>query len=101
MCWSGWLGSGRTRDERLRMLTTLVVGGGPTGTEFAGEVRPPADGVPSGSSTGAGGTGRGAGGRLPGPVGGVQGSGGTLRRRPALEPAAFDCRRWLCRRRTS
>eukprot|EP00208_Stichococcus_sp_RCC1054_P000285 CAMPEP_0206135826 /NCGR_PEP_ID=MMETSP1473-20131121/1091_1 /ASSEMBLY_ACC=CAM_ASM_001109 /TAXON_ID=1461547 /ORGANISM="Stichococcus sp, Strain RCC1054" /LENGTH=532 /DNA_ID=CAMNT_0053527941 /DNA_START=118 /DNA_END=1716 /DNA_ORIENTATION=- len=28
---------GRTRAERLRMLTTLVVGGGPTGVEFAGE----------------------------------------------------------------
>jgi NADPH-dependent 2,4-dienoyl-CoA reductase/sulfur reductase-like enzyme len=30
--------AGRSRAERLRILTTVVVGGGPTGTEFAGEL---------------------------------------------------------------
>ncbi len=30
--------AGRSRSERLRILTTVVVGGGPTGTEFAGEL---------------------------------------------------------------
>ena len=30
--------TGRSRMERLRLLTTVVVGGGPTGTEFAGEL---------------------------------------------------------------
>lgn len=32
------LRAGRSRSERLRILTTVVVGGGPTGTEFAGEL---------------------------------------------------------------
>jgi NADH dehydrogenase FAD-containing subunit len=31
-------GAGRGQAERMRLLSTVVVGGGPTGVEFAGEL---------------------------------------------------------------
>ncbi len=83
------------------MLTTLVVGGGPTGTEFAGEVRPPPPALPPGSSTGAGAQGGARAGACPALSEGCR----CLEARCGDGPpygrlAAFDCRRWLCRLRT-